>query len=926
MSITSTPGLLEREDELRRLRHAITGASDGAGGLVVLRGPAGVGKTRLLARARSDAAAAGLNVLEARGAPLERAFAFGVARQLFEAPVLAEPDGLLSGAARLSERLFGEAGAPLEAQGSDAAFGALHGLYWLTANLADRGPLMLAVDDAQWADAPSLRFLSYLAGRLDGLPVVLVAAGRMPDPEAAGPLWQELADGGTPLALRPLSESASADVVRSSLPGADDEFCRACHDATGGNPLFLRELVTAAEDAELAPTAASAASVTTVGAPAVSRFVLRRLERLGPQATAFAQALAVLGDAADARLAGQAAGLDETEAGMVIDRLVTADVLAPSQPPSFAHPIVRAAVYEDLLPGERATRHAAAAALLADAGAPVERVAAHLLEAAPAGDAERVAVLRSAARRAADRGAPSAAASFLERALAEPPPPAARSEIVCELGRWEVARQDFDAAEQHLLDALAAPADPAVHARAATWLARCALASGSTTVPAAALDRLLSELEPVDHDRSLEVEAELISLCMNHLPLRAELPARLERLRGRAAGDARFERVTRVFDAVERSLDLAPADAVADEIEAALAAGPLAALPANFLAIMTLRVNGRYEGAARWLELALAAARAQGLSGQLAIIHGERACLALARGAVAGAALEADIGLELIGERHFMLPRLAAAAADAATERGDLAAAAAAIDRGVAEGEHERLFLDELLTARGKLLAVRGEPRQALTDLLRVGEVLQAYGVQRPDDWRPHAALALAAAGEPEQAEVLAREHLEAARVFGAPRALGLALRAAGRTTGDVALLEEAVATLEPSPARLELAHARADLGAELVRRRRRTEGREQLRAAAEQALACGATALAQRARGELGAGGGRRARMELTGVNALTPAERRVCELAAGESTNREIAQTLFVTEKTVELHLTNAYRKLGIRSRFQLAGALTG
>src|SRR5262245_24509710 len=156
MSITSTPGLLEREDELRRLRHAIAGASDGAGGLVVLRGPAGVGKTRLLARARSDAAAAGLSVLEARGAPLERAFAFGVARQLFEAPVLAEPEGLLSGAARLSERLFGDAGAPLEAQGSDAAFGALHGLYWLTANLADRGPLMLAVDDAQWADAPSL--------------------------------------------------------------------------------------------------------------------------------------------------------------------------------------------------------------------------------------------------------------------------------------------------------------------------------------------------------------------------------------------------------------------------------------------------------------------------------------------------------------------------------------------------------------------------------------------------------------------------------------------------------------------------------------------------------------------------------------------------------------------------------------------------
>jgi DNA-binding NarL/FixJ family response regulator len=138
-------------------------------------------------------------------------------------------------------------------------------------------------------------------------------------------------------------------------------------------------------------------------------------------------------------------------------------------------------------------------------------------------------------------------------------------------------------------------------------------------------------------------------------------------------------------------------------------------------------------------------------------------------------------------------------------------------------------------------------------------------------------------------------------------------------------LLEEAVEVLEGSPARLELAHAFTDLGAELCRRRRRREGREALRLGMQQALACGAFALAQRARTELNAGGGRRPRLEVTGVNALTPAERRVCEMAAdGELTNRAIAQNLFVTEKTIELHLRNAYRKLGIRSRFQLAEAL--
>jgi DNA-binding CsgD family transcriptional regulator len=181
--------------------------------------------------------------------------------------------------------------------------------------------------------------------------------------------------------------------------------------------------------------------------------------------------------------------------------------------------------------------------------------------------------------------------------------------------------------------------------------------------------------------------------------------------------------------------------------------------------------------------------------------------------------------------------------------------------------------------------------------------------------------------GDPERAEQLAREAVAAARSFGAPGQLGHALRGAGRVIGGdegLGLLEEATAVVEPSPARLESAYALADLGVELIQRRRKREGREALRLALEQALKCGATALAERIRGDLGAGGGRPPRLELSGVDALTPAERRVCDLAARELTNRQIAQTLFVTEKTVELHLTNAYRKLGIRSRFQLAAVM--
>ena len=193
-------------------------------------------------------------------------------------------------------------------------------------------------------------------------------------------------------------------------------------------------------------------------------------------------------------------------------------------------------------------------------------------------------------------------------------------------------------------------------------------------------------------------------------------------------------------------------------------------------------------------------------------------------------------------------------------------------------------------------------------------------------DWPFEAARALAKLDR-EQAARLARDGLAAARRFGAPGFLCRALRAAGIVTGGeegLELLEEAVSVVEPSPSRLEAAYALADLGTELVGRRRRREGREVLRLAIEAAQRCGATALEERIRGALGAGGGRPARLELRGVDALTPAERRVCDFAAGELTNREIAQTLFVTEKTVELHLTNAYRKLGIRSRFQLGSVI--
>jgi DNA-binding CsgD family transcriptional regulator len=931
---TSTPALLERESELEALTAAVARAAEGTGGVVLIEGPAGVGKSRLLASARSSAREAGMQALEARGAVLERDYAFGVARQLFEQTALevtdTERSALFAGAAGLAERLVGEGGRAMAPQDGDAEFGALHGLYWLTANLTDRAPLLLSVDDAHWADPSSLRFLAYLSRRLEGLPVLLVVSARASDPEGTG-LWRELSADPAARVLhpRPLTADGAALVVRRSLGGdADDEFCRACHRATGGNPLFLRELVGALSDADVAPTSAASRTVTEVGPPAVSRFVLRRVERLGPSATSLARAVAVLGGQADIGLAAAAAGIDAGEARSVADRLVRADVLAHDQLLGFVHPIVQVAVYEDLLPGERAARHLAVARLLDEAGAPAERVATHLLQSAPAGEPGRVEALRAAAASAEQRGAPAAAVAYLRRAVDEPPPGGVRAELLGDLGRLEIRAQDPEAGHAHLLEALETPGDAAVHARAAIWLSRSANIWGRPDWAAVALNAIDDQLDAADPELTLELESEALTLTRLELSLRHLVADRLAGFDRRAAGHPRYEPIARIHAASERMLLGVSAMEVADEIEEALAGGPPADPYALGMAIDLLVKTERHDAAIRWLDLTIEAARAHGLAPQLAGLHTQRAVVELARGAVGEAELDIQTALRLAGERHFTLPRIVGVAIDVALERGEVQAAAQLAERHGETLARERVLVDEYLVSRGRLRIVQGDVRDGLADLLRCGEIVDSLGIVRPTDWRSDAAGALAELGETERAERLARDGMAAARAFGAPRALARSLRSAGRVIGGdegLELLEEAVSVVEPSPARLEAAYALADLGAELVKRRRRREGREALRLALELAQKCGASALADRARGNLGAGGGRPPRLEQTGVDALTPAERRVCDLAAGELTNREIAQTLFVTEKTVELHLTNAYRKLGIRSRFQLASVIS-
>jgi DNA-binding NarL/FixJ family response regulator len=928
--------LLERERELQMLREGMDRAIAGEGTLVLIEGPAGVGKTVLARAAGELAEQTGLRVLEARASELEQPFGFGVVRQLLESEAMgvAGKAALFAGPAGPAARLF-EPDEP-HPRRVEAGFEALHSLYWLVVHLADREPVLLSVDDCQWADADSLRFFAYLARRIEGLAVMMLLAGRSPDSpvDDARPLWPQLLSNSeaVALSLRPLSEAAAVALVRERLGAAADEgFCRSCHSATGGNPLFLRELLRALEAAEVTPSAAAADGVQTVGPATVSRFVLHRLASLGPPATELARAVAVLGDDTEPALAGRVAGLSEAAARAAADLLARADVFARAGGLSFVHPIVRAALYDDLAPGERQARHGAAAEALAREGASSERITAHLLLTVATGEPWRVKTLRSAGASAARRGAPEAAARCLHRALGESPAEQERGEILAELGRCEVSAMRFEVAEEHLQAAISSGADLGTRAAAASDWAHCAIASDGYEAEAAAdaLASVAGELRPVDLERSLDLGAALLMLTAAIPRLRGRLGESLPRFCEQARGHPHHEAVANIHVAHERLANGGSAAAAAADVQAALAVGlPPAMATTVFSAIGTLRHAERYEPALRLLEALLEQARGHGHAARQGLVHGIRALIALERGSLQDAQVEAETGLRLAEEPHFVLPLLVAVTISVQIERGELVAAAEMAE--TARGhvlDQDRAFLPDYLIARGRLRIAEGRLGEGVEDLLWAGQRLESRNYHWPAVWKALAASALASLGETEEAARLAREHLAMARRVGAPGMLGLSLRHAAATVGEqerLVQLEEAVAVLEQSSARLELAHALAELGMELSRAGRRREGRSAQRKAMELAQHCGAVALAKSARSELEAGPGRRARIELTGTAALTAAEWRVCRQAAEGRTNREIAQSLFVTEKTIERHLSSSYHKLRVRSRFQLLAAI--
>lgn len=958
--------LVERELELARLGAAVERARRGCGALVVVEGHVGLGKSRLLEAASESARRAGVTVLRARGSELEAGAAHGVVLQLLE-PCLArasagERTTLLAGAAARAEPLLAGRGI---APGDQIA----HALFRVVSNVAERAPVLLVVDDAQWADEASLRFLAYLAARLDRLPVALAVVAEPIRTGASRSLLERLAtEPAADVVLpAPLSPAGVASMLRNALGrDPDDAFARACAQVTGGIPFLVRELGRGLARERIAPRAASASRVLAVGTDSIARTVLHRLARLPDGALGLARAISVLGDGTPLRHAAALAGLDASVAGAAVDALAAEGVLAAEEPLRFVQPVVRNSIYAQLPCARRAELHARAAHLLARDGLPAERIGAQLVLGAAQGEPWTVEVLETAAARALDRGATRSAARYLRRALDEPPVAARRAGVLCALGNAEVACGDARAAGR-FEEAAELAACPPERATALGAAGHALSEAGRTREAAAAFDRALAVVRAAAGDAPGEAaccasEAAAAPRCaeqrpgepLSELAVRFEAgyltaahldpvlrPRALERLRALAPNHrqpaTRGGRALLAHAAQEAALEGSPRAKVVRLARRALgdARDPedFADGATRLLAVGALVWVDELGEAQRVLDPALEHARLRGWAGVLASASRWRARLLLRRGLVAEALADLEAAeRDGSGLRGPSRPALAPLKAAALIEGGELEHAARTLEAAVGREEQlDAITAVEVVAARATLRLAQGRPRLALQDFVDCGARLDAVGIRNPAvvPWRSGAALASARLGDVAQARRLAGRELEHAREADAPRAVAVALRAAALAQEHperrVALLREAAEAAGHAGDILGRAHALCRLGAEL--RDAHAGGGEAvqaLRESLELAETGGATALGRCVREDLAAAGVHAGRAPRSGTAGLTPGERRVAELAARGLTNRQIAQALFVTVKTVEWHLRNVFVKLRIGSRRELRPVL--
>ena len=927
--------MLEREAEMAALAATLDAARAGEGRLVLVEGSAGIGKTRLLGEARALAAAEEFEVLTARGGELEGQFAFGIVRQLFEAPLAAaNPEmraDLLAGAAGLSASLFASAPAA-GGEGAESSFAILHGLYWLAANFASCKPLLVVVDDLHWADEPSLRWLVYLARRLEGLPLLLLIGTRPPVQANTPALVTELLADPLGVVIHPggLGQESAATLARERLGVEPDAiFSAALQTGSGGNPLFLVALLDALWREGTAPTAEHAPRVLELGPQAVSRGVATRLARLHADATGLLRAAAILGDRTELSLAAALGGLDPKAALTAASALVSADLLRHENPLEFTHPVVRTAVLEEMSADERTRAHRRAAEILLERGARLEQAATYLVRTIPAGDPFVIETLRRAASNSLAQGAPDASVVYLRRALEEPPALEERGDLLGELGIAEMTIDARSSAE-HLRQSLDEIHDPTRRPEIVIAYANTLNLEGRRRRESAdLLQRTRERLGPQDSALDERLTALLVIACQFEPELYPIATAQIREYADRGAEATGLMLVIGAIDAARhgdsraRAIDLGRRAIASDLIRTEDRLNLVSACAALAMADDVERAEH---------DFAHVIAVAQRRGDRLAAASHQ-----LWRGLVRyekGELLLAEEDLAFVESTPLGQLSLAAAYragfhAHVLLERGETDDAAALL-AGISLDDLPVGHHIQFLYARGRVRLQQRDWEGALADFLQAGSSAESVEIHNPAyvPWRSQAALALHQLGRTEEARALAREELTLSRTLGRA-AHGRHLAACARprrgwtSRGTVAARSGRRTRGLAGPARTRARSRRSG---------RAAPPRQQPQRGAEASCARESSSRISAAPPPWSQEGTTSSRRPvriprtvlLSGLDELTASERRVAQMAAEELSNKEIAQALFVTVKTVEQHLGRVYRKLDISSRRQLAAAL--
>ncbi|WP_405982211.1 ATP-binding protein [Streptomyces sp. NBC_00158] len=843
--------LFEREAELVAVEEALdrlTGSGpDSGGGLLALSGPAGLGKTTLLAEVRRRALARACTLLAARGGEQEQTQPFHVARQLIQPQLAGRPEAELRAALGSWYAIVGPAlGLCAPAQGAPPdPQGLRDGLDWVLTHLTvQRPPVVLVLDDAHWADPESLGWLAGFAPRAEHLPLLLVTAYRPDELPAHAEAFRTLPGraGQRPLILNPLSADAVSTLVRETVGAhAEEAFCREAWAVTTGNPFEAVELTAKVRAKGLAPVEASAPLLADLAAAQRGSGLVARLHSLGPSTVRFAWACAVLGTDVPRRIAARVAVLGAEEAADATVRLRDARIL--SAPPAeaaaaeegdtgleFVHPLIATAIYRAIPDALRVALHGKAAAAVVDAGLGSSAAARHLLETQPENDPWVVRTLREAAAENLRAGAPEAARRQLARALEEPPDFDERAAVLYELGCASLLTEPANTVN-HLRAALAEPFDdPALRQGIVIRLAQVLAHSDHL----AAASELLGREIPRTHDARARLRLQSEQFMWDAFnAAETDSPARsrrLTRLADRLPGRDLTERYVIGLRAWDACLRGEPLDTVLHHADRVLAepfswAHEDRGFEVPVLAAMVHMYADRPGRAEELFEEGTAEFERQGWHGaHLSFAYSLRAYIRYRRGRLVEAEELARAGLRLaerVGRRTPVHWYAIAILLTTLVARGRVDEAwGLAREHEYGEPFPAAVVFPDSQTVYAELLLAGGDRKAAAAELEAVERRLTPRGIQNPA-WCPwRLLLARAVAPEdPARARALTAEAVRRARAFGAPSAIGQALRVAAEVAAPpdrADLLREAVALLEDSPAAYELARTLAALGTEL--------------------------------------------------------------------------------------------------------------